>query len=360
MKKAEVVLLIVVCVTVAAIIALKYYDSVFVTRNAVAQTHSETQKYDNQTSTSQQANIQFVIDEKETPFLAKFWKLYENSDIGFYPVINARIACFSFRKDRFVIRCTKKDVDKMKELAAQGDFFSLAVLSFEREQPWFERALLEKEPVTTILEAKKYYFSEEYYDIEKTEKMLKSLEPTSPFISYLEQLKIYKMTDQGDKLCETAETAYNKFGIFAIGTFFIDKIEENDILFNHCNLFDKEKTKEEILKDINTDEAKLILGYKYVEDKRYNEAREIFEGFYISDDPVLSVSAGYCLGVMKYYGKGYPVDTAKGQELIKESHDNGYFYAYQAFPDKNTDIPFPVKDTITKHTVNMCERMARS
>jgi hypothetical protein len=63
---------------------------------------------------------------------------------------------------------------------------------------------------------------------------------------------------------------------------------------------------------------------------------------------------------MKHYGKGYPVDTAKGQELIKASHDNGYFYAYQAFPDKNADIPFPVKDTITKHTVNVCGRMARS
>jgi hypothetical protein len=354
MKKA-VIFLLMVCAIGAAIFVIRTRIGVSVSEGIA------TQPVAMDIPITQGSDAQILIDENETPFLAKFRKLYINSDIKFYPVINAHIACIR-EKDRFAVRCTKKDVDKMKELAEQGDFFSLAVLSFAQEQPWWGMALSEKEPVTIVLEAGQYYnkYMKERHDWKKAEEILKSIEGTFPFISYLEQLRLYKRSSQKDKFCKTAQTAYANFGIFAVGTYFIEEIDVNEILFEACNLFSKGKTREEILDELDTDEARLTLAYKYVEDKKYRLAGDIFERFYNGDDSFLSVSAGYCLGVMHYYGRGYAINMDKGQELIEESHNKGYFYAYQAFPGKDENIPFPVQDTITKHTVNVCGRMAGS
>jgi hypothetical protein len=134
---------------------------------------------------------------------------------------------------------------------------------------------------------------------------------------------------------------------------------ENDILFDNCSLFGNGRTREEILKDINTDEAKLILGYIAVENENYEQAKNIFETFYGEGNALFLADVGYCLGVMYYYGKGYPTDKVKGWEMIKESRDIGYFYAYQAFPWQKKDVFSPVNDTITRYTGNNCGKIAR-
>jgi hypothetical protein len=356
MKKA-VLLIIVVCVIITAIV-LKCYDSAFVTRNAVAQAHSETQKYDNQTSASQQANIQFIIDEKETPFLAKFRKLYESADLKTVIVLVAVSSC-NHKKIEFNPSCTDKDIKKMEELAEQGDYFSLAVLAEDlpvKGKPWREKALAAGEPVFTVRFAMRPA-SQENIDVykDRAEKQLIALKAGYPFFGITSLLDFYERTDQKNKFCKTAEDAYNEFGIFALSKYFSDEEMYGNFLFSNCDLFGKDRATDNILKELHIDEATLVLGYRYVMLEKYKEAASIFERFYSGDDTLFSINAGYCLGIMHYYGKGYPVDKNKGIELLLESYNKGNFKPSVLKMNKLKLLP--VADSVIKDTGNFCSRI---
>jgi hypothetical protein len=361
----------VVCVIITAIVVLKSYDSAFVTRNAVAQTHSETQKYDNQTPTSQQADVQLIIDENETPFLAKFRKLYESEESShkLSITISTYLSCFSEdHRDRYTVLCTKKDVDKIKELAAQGDYFSLSVLAFvenhSEEKRWTEQALTMREPVTSLMVAGRYYsIKTKKYDPKKAENILMSIANSYPLISSTELMDFYKHRNINriEDFCKTAERTYRDFGIFAITKYFVyDEPEGKDTMFDDCNLFGMGGRKDDILKILNTNEARLVLGYRYVAQKRYENARDIFENLFKENDPLLSINAGTCLGIMYYYGISYPIDKKKGYEMLKESSDKGDMNSFiRAFPNKNKGWIFPLKNSVIKDTGNVCGWMVR-
>jgi hypothetical protein len=355
MKKAAVVPLIIVCVTVAAIIALKSRDKVFASGSDVAQSLSEaltpTQKYDNQIYVRHQAN------KKGTFFLIKFRQVYyENEEFvhKLFAVLSTFVACSSDAyKNMYTLSCTKKDIKKIREFAKQGDLFSLAVMVFWDRKNWRGKALLAGEPITTVRAAN-------ITEREKAERMLMNLGESFPHISATQLLDFYENIDRRDDFCKTAERAYKDFGIFTISRYFTYNQEKGkDLLFNYCDLFDKRKTKEDILNEMGTDEARLILGYKYVGEEKYEDAMDIFKELYRSDDSLVSINAGFCLGIMLYYGKSQPIDTANGMEMIKEAHNKGYSHSsITAFPDRRIGRFFPVKNKIIKNTWNTCGEMA--
>jgi hypothetical protein len=307
-------------------------------------------------------DIEASIDPAETPFLARFRKLYENDENKSRIALSAYVPCMMSDKNWYTVACTKKDVDKIVELAKQGDHFSLSVLAFNGRiatgHPWVEEALLAGEPVTIAREADGWRKS-----AEETEKMLKGLESDFPFISAAELLRFYIKSGYKDKFCVAAKKAYKDYGIFTLSSFFLNESGKNewdswdyDMLFNDCDLFGIGSEREDVLKKLGTADAKLILGYRYVEQKKYESAGEIFEELYDESDSLSSINAGFCLGVMRFYGKGYPVNQLKGWKLIKESHDKGFLYAFnQAFPDKQPF--FPDKDKMIKDTGNLCHSM---
>jgi hypothetical protein len=173
---------------------------------------------DEQQAISQQSNDLFLIDEEETPFLAKFRKLYENADLKSHIVLGAYLACFA-GGDRYSVRCTEIDIDNMKKLATLKDPFSLAVLSvpYDKSREHFiKQAIAIGEPVTVVWTAKEHYIliQSPYYNESKAEEILESLEKDYPFISAIELLNFYKRTNNKDKFCKTAQNAYNNFGIY--------------------------------------------------------------------------------------------------------------------------------------------------
>jgi hypothetical protein len=307
-------------------------------------------------------DIAASIDPAETPFLARFRKLYENYENKSRIALSAYVPCMMSDKNWYSVACTKKDVDKMVELAKQGDHFSLSVLAFNGRiatgHPWVEEALLAGEPVTIAREANGWGKS-----AEETERMLKGLESDFPFISATELLRFYIKSGYKDKFCAAAKKAYKDYGIFTLHSFFLNESGKNewdswdyDMLFNDCDLFGVGSARESVLKKLGTSDAKLILGYRYVEQKKYESAGEIFEELYDRGDSLPSINAGFCLGMMRFYGKGYPVNQIKGWKLIKESHDKGFLYAFnQAFP--NMQPFFPDKDKMIKDTGNSCHSM---
>jgi hypothetical protein len=151
-RKMILFLLIVLICTAGAIIGIKSGGMLSVSSTAVAHPTDEPLSAD-------QTDAPFIIDEKETPFLAKFRKLYESDDIKLFITIDAYLSCFPINNaNRYMVPCTKKDVDKMEELAKLGDFFSLSVLAFN-DRTNIEQALSVGEPVTTTMEAKRYFLT---------------------------------------------------------------------------------------------------------------------------------------------------------------------------------------------------------
>jgi TPR repeat protein len=130
-----------------------------------------------------------------------------------------------------------------------------------------------------------------------------------------------------------------------------------DLLFNGCNLFAKGRARaiDDILKELHTDEATLVLGYRYVILEKYEEAANIFEKFYKGDNTLYSINAGYCLGIMRYYGKGYPVDKSKGLEMLMESYNKGIFIA--SILKMSNPKPLPTADRVIKTSSNFCGRI---
>jgi hypothetical protein len=307
-------------------------------------------------------DIAASIDPAESPFLESFRKLYENDENKSLIFLSAYVPCMMPDKNWYSVACTKKDVDKMVELAKQGDHFSLSVLAFNGRtaagRPWFEEARLAGEPATIVWDVRVRSWKRSW---EENEAMLKGLESDFPFISATELLKFYNKSEYKDKFCAAAKKAYRDYGIFTLSSFFLTESDKTktylpdyDMLFNDCDLFGIGSEREDVLKRLGTDDARLLLGYRYVRQERYELAGEVFEGLYDRGDSLPSINAGFCLGMMRFYGKGYPVNQIKGWKLIRQSHDKGFLDSINwAFPQKNGFI-FPDRDRTIKDTGNVC------
>jgi hypothetical protein len=345
----------VVCVIITAIVVLKSYDSAFVTRNAVAQTHSETQKYDNQTSTSQQANIQFIIDENETPFLAKMHHLYENNDNKLKIVLLAHLACVGREKSiSFIYSCTDEDMSKILSLAEQGDLFSIAFMSmgigpYDRNRiKWSELAVEKGEPVHVIL------YGDDYSKIEEI--LNKHPKLKTNFEVFSRKTYLY-LNSLEPRFCETAKEGYKLFGLKLIAGIFLYRSYDSSLSQIECDLlgdlFGYNKTREEILDELDTNESRFIKANLLIMDQNERDAARIFEELYVGDDTIVSINAGYCLGIMKYYGRGgYAIDEVSGLELVNEAVGKGIFFTHHAFPQ--LPILFPKTGRITFSRDNIC------
>jgi hypothetical protein len=275
-------------------------------------------------------------DDLYTPFIQNFRRLYENNHNKIRIVLDAFISCgFEDESERYIYPCTEEDIANITKLAELGDHFSMAVrvLIFDPNElgggyKWRNLAIESGEIVHTILETGRMKNLQKYDEIER---LLNNVKTKDDFLIYQQKLYLYSSADD-NKLCETAESAYAKFGLEVLSGFFIHRYKEKDSFFSKCGLFGGNKTREAILDELGSDEAQFIKANLLIKYGKEKASAGIFEKLYKGDNSLISINAGFCLGVMYYYGKGgYFVDQARGWELVEESMGKDFYYIYPEF-----------------------------
>lgn len=211
--------------------------------------------------------------------------------------------------------------------------FSIAMLPIvDTENARPNDILKKEEPISTVLYSG--LMAQKNYD--EGVKYASLIANRGYFDGYLWLLAMHEQRGNIEKFCSTMHEGYNKFGFEFWSSFIVNDREFAKIIFSNCVT----QTPADLLAKAGKD-GQLIQGYIYIEKGKYKEAYHLFEGLYKQGNASrISLNAGYCLGMMNYYGKGTSKNIDKGRQLLKESFNNGVFYLKTpeqqefALPDK--------------------------
>lgn len=268
-------------------------------------------------------------DDLDTPFIIEFRKRYAAAPYFQNGIVTAVISdCRNVIKHE--IPCTKKDVENLYQLAVRGDLFSLAVfprLRNDMDMPLFPLLMesARKGEVVSLMELARFYAIS---DLELDAKALegyaeKIIENRAEPMAYNALSFLYAKQGREEEFCDISRKEYALFGLKSVGAYLVNENE----MFDKCGIFDNTKSKDEILKEINTLHAKILLAYRYLlYQTDVTAALAIFDEVAgIGEITEAAVSAEFCKGILLY-----KVTQQKelGMRLIKESYDKGYISAY--------------------------------
>jgi hypothetical protein len=220
------------------------------------------------------------------------------------------------------------DFKRLEEQAEAGDEFAISVFLFAKHAVWQQKAL----EIRNILAVG---YSELSF-AEKERIFLDALE-NNGFNAYKPLEALYYENGKKDKFCKLSRQMFDTFGLAPIsGNFVLEGYPEEvfNKLLTDCNIFDKKKTKQEILRAINTEEAKLISAQLYLRDGEHDRAFKMFNELSESDNLTIAVNADFCRGMMMYHGKAdMKADRKTALKLLKDSMYNGYFAYISPAPE---------------------------
>ncbi|MDR1092387.1 MAG: hypothetical protein LBL79_15065 [Prevotella sp.] len=133
-----------------------------------------------------------------------------------------------------------------------------------------------------------------------------------------------------DKLCIAAKDAYKSFGLEVFSFNIKNNPKMIEYIQNNCQVFsDKNYTSEEMkfdyLKDIDTDESRLMRAMILSNTGVYDEAKAMFEELEKNEDQKIRANAQLCLSRMYYYGGGARKDENLSAYYGDKAFDNGSY-----------------------------------
>jgi tetratricopeptide (TPR) repeat protein len=280
-------------------------------------------------------------DDLDTPFIIEFRKRYEATAYFRNSIVNAAVNDCENRI-KHAIPCTKKDVENIYKLAVRGDLFSLAVfprLRNDTEIPLFPLLMesARKGEVTSLILLVRFHtISGLELDAKALEEYaIKIIENRDEPIAYEALSLLYAKQGRMEEFCDTERKGYALFGLRSAGSYFVNESK----LFDGCGIFDNTKTKDEILQEINTPYAKILLAYRQMLLQiNIPEALAIFDEVLTSDGEITdsAVTAEFCKGILLYMTTP---QKELGMQLIKDSYDKGYTSAYLFIPEEMKQTP---------------------
>jgi hypothetical protein len=272
------------------------------------------------------ATSQALGNELLNSFRELYYKnSWQKSRIVIAIVVDMSIGSRHFGYDNFTVN---EDIKSLEDLAKADDEFAISVLSIIKSSRWRQKALERQELM--IVRVSKLSFDE------KEAIFLKAIE-NGDFGAYKILENLYYEHDRKDKFCELNRRMFNAFGLTPFSANFVldgytDEVFK--LLHANCGIFDKTKSRRELLKAINTEEAKLISAQLYLKDLDYNTAFKMFTELSKSDNLTITVNADFCRGMMMYHGKGgIKEDKETALELLRNSMHNGFFTAFSPAPE---------------------------
>ena len=314
--------------------------------------------------------------EKST-CVAEYLKLYE-ANYQFNLPIYLIVGVLDGKTD-IGVKCDKEEsIEQLRIMAEEGSFAAMAlyptvaIKSIPTRMYEYKKYADIGEPYSQMIFAQ---YLLEMEDFESARQYYNLALPYS-FDAYRQLIDFYAKQNDKENFCKTAQTGLELYGLEAFGRYFVVYPELSDgiakrnavsaeMLFTECNPFDY-ASPHEILQNIDTDEADLLLAFIYVGEDSFEKATVIFERLYKDDEAKISVNAEFCLGVMYYHGKGVQMDEDKGLAMINNSYDRGINYATAAIPYKYSfiDTFYPKRYSLPtgykyqSYSGNICSRIA--
>jgi TPR repeat protein len=231
------------------------------------------------------------------------------------------------------------------ELAAQGDMFALSTDSLRSGNAWLLGQEAARLGEITHMVSEGWLLATGFNrprDEELGERYLTEAVERGNYAGSLHLIEYYYRYKYLDKLCPAAKDAYKRFG-FEIFQFYIQQnIEMMEYIQNNCRVFsDKEYTLEEMkfdyLKDIDTDESRLMRAMILSNTGVYDAAKAMFEELENNGDQKIQANAQFCLSRMYHYGRGVEKDEELADIYADKAFANGHSGA-MVYREREKDI----------------------
>lgn len=266
------------------------------------------------------ANFSHAQSAIETPFVKQYReKYYANNANQPYIVMGFGYKC---QRD-----CGIKDKKAIESLAKSGDMATLAILpfislgsgDFKKFDELLEENASQGELTATLL----MYTKNRKKDRQKAFNYALVAKNKGNIAGYNNLSNWYLNEGDTKMFCSVRKEAFKLFGFESLVSILAQSnSEDSKVFFNSCT----KKTRKELI-NMAGSEGKLIEGYSMIVNKEYANAAKIFEQLYSSDKNIkVSANAGYCLGMLNYYGKGVAENKSLGTKLLKEALENGIYY----------------------------------
>jgi TPR repeat protein len=248
----------------------------------------------------------------------------------------------------------------IEELAQAGDMFALSLNSLRTGNTWLAGQEAARRGELNHMASEGWFLATGFNrprDEVLGERYLKEAAERGSYSGHYMLIAYYYRYKYLDRLCPAAKEAYERYGL-EIFSYEIDKATAViEYIQNNCRVFsDKEYTSEEMkfeyLKDIDTDESRLVQAMVLSNMGRYDEAKAMFEALEGNADQKIRANAQLCLSRMYYYGGGVKKDEALANLYANKAYDNGSFGAFiydKLGKGDNVQIPMPKQLLLTEY-----------
>jgi hypothetical protein len=234
------------------------------------------------------------------------------------------------------------------ELVAQGDMFALAVNNLRSGDTYLAKREAARLGELTHMVSEGWFEATGFNrprNKELGEEYLTEAVARGSYSGSLHLIEYYYRYKYLDELCPASKEAYQRFGL-EVFSFNIKKNPKMmEYIQNNCRIFsDKEYTSEEMkfdyLKDIDTDESRLMQAMIMSNTGRYDEAKVVFEALENNEDQKIRTNAQLCLSRMYHYGKGVKKSNELADLYANKAFDNGHSGAL-VYRELDVDIHTP-------------------
>lgn len=234
----------------------------------------------------------------------------------------------------------------IEELALNGDMFALSTNSLRVGNTWFAAQEAAHKGELTHRASEGWFLATGFNrarDKVLGEKYMMDAANRGGYSGYKLLIRYYYSYKYVSKLCITTNEAYKRYGLEIFSYEIKKEPSMMEYIQNNCHVFsDKDYTSEEMkfeyLKDIDTDESRLMQAMIMSNVGRYAEAKTIFEALEDHADQKIRANAQLCLSRMYYYGDGVGKDKTLADLYADKAFDNGS-YGAKEYPNLGKHWP---------------------
>jgi hypothetical protein len=248
-------------------------------------------------------------------------------------VCKARITDFFTSKYDYYSKYREAIKPLIDELAAQGDMFALSASRLRSGNTWLIGQEVARLGEITHMASEGWFLATGFMtprDAVLGEKYLTEAADRGSYSAHKFLVEYYHRYKYLDKLCLAAKDAYKSFGL-EVFQFNIQKNHKMmEYIQNNCHVFsDKEYTSEEMkfnyLRDIDTDESRLMQAMILSNTGVYDMAKAMFEELENNKDQKIRANAQLCLSRMYYNGAGVGKDESLATYYGDKAFNNGSY-----------------------------------